>query len=100
LFFSSIEIVNARIGTGRDQRRTILTNWSDIMYQRVWLGVEGEMGLGDRFYAAAAIFGNRLISPVATVGSIRLTSLSRILLLCFGYLQGNTQIVLCPRPLA
>jgi len=79
------------MGTGRGQRREILTNWSDIIYQRVWLGVEGEMELGDRFYAPAApttIFGNRLISLVSTVpGRYSLGFLSQIYLLHFDYLQ-------------
>ena len=49
LFFSSIEIVNARIGMEGDQRREGLTNRPEIMYQRVtvWLVIEGEMWLGD-----------------------------------------------------
>ena len=47
LFFSSIEIVNARIGMEGDQRREILTNRPEIMYQRVQLGIKGEMWLRD-----------------------------------------------------
>ena len=87
--FSSIGVVNARMGTEHGLRREILTNWSDIIYQGVWLGVEGEMELKDRFYAPAApttIFGNRLISFVSTVGDTPLTLFPRYYLLHSDYL--------------
>jgi len=39
---------------GAGDKRIHLTNWSAIMYQRVWWGVEGEMESKDRFYPGSS----------------------------------------------